>query len=176
MQVKHTQKEFVWILKKKLEEFHDLYVQSDALLLVDVFQNSRNMCLEIYELDPARFLTSPGLAWEAALKKTKVKLDLLTDITTLALLAMFPLPARTIPLPALIIPFPVNKLPNKLAPNVPSNILKNPPLCPLVSFSIVLVTPFNKVPESSKASIIFIISFLSSIIIQLFNYSIIFNN
>ena len=80
MQVKHTQKEFVWILKKKLEEFHDLYVQSDALLLVDVFQNSRNMCLEIYELDPARFLTSPGLAWEAALKKTKVKLDLLTDI------------------------------------------------------------------------------------------------
>ena len=57
----------------------------------------------------------------------------------------FPSPARTIPSPGLIIPFPpVNKLPNKLAPNLPSNILKNPPLCSLVSFSTVLVTPFNK--------------------------------
>ena len=55
-----------------------------------------------------------------------------------------PSPALTIPWPALIIPFPpVNKLPNKLAPNVPSNILKNPPLCSLVSFSIVLLIPFN---------------------------------
>ena len=61
---------------------------------------------------------------------------------------LLPSPARTIPSPlallatlpspALIIPFPpVNKLPNKLAPNVPSNILKNPPLCSLVSFLIV---------------------------------------
>ena len=55
-----------------------------------------------------------------------------------------PSPALTIPSPALIIPFPDNKLPNKLAPNVPSNILKNPPLCSLVSFSIVFLTPFNK--------------------------------
>ena len=73
----------------------------------------------------------------------------------LALLATLPSPALTIPSPlallatlpspALTIPFPtVNKFPNKLAPNVPSNILKNPPLCSLVSFSIVLVTPFNK--------------------------------
>ena len=55
-----------------------------------------------------------------------------------------PSPALTIPSPALIIPFPpVNKFPNKLAPNVSINILKNPPLCSLVSFSIVLVTPFN---------------------------------
>ena len=68
----------------------------------------------------------------------------------------------TLPSPALIIPFPVNKLPNKLAPNVLSNILKNPPLYSLVSFSIVLVTPFNKIPEFSNASIIFIISFISS--------------
>ena len=41
------------------------------------------MCLEIYELDPAKFLSAPGLAWQAALKKTKVKLDLLTDIDML---------------------------------------------------------------------------------------------
>ena len=72
-------------------------------------------------------------------------------------------PALTIPSPALIIPFPpVNKFPNKVAPNIPSNILKNPPLYSLVSFSIVLLTPFNKIPEFSNASIIFIISFMSS--------------
>ena len=41
------------------------------------------MCLEIYELDPARFLTAPGLVWQAALKNTKVKLDLLSDIDML---------------------------------------------------------------------------------------------
>ena len=38
------------------------------------------ICLEIYELDPAKFLSTPRLAWEVALKKTKLKLDLLTDI------------------------------------------------------------------------------------------------
>ena len=54
-----------------------------------------------------------------------------------------PSPARTIPSPALIIPFPpVNKLPNKLAPKVPKSIPKNPPLCSLVSFSIVLIISF----------------------------------
>ena len=75
---------------------------------------------------------------------------------------LLPLPARTIPSPALMIPFRVNKLPNKLAPKVTKIILKNPPLCSLVSFSIVLLTPFNKIPEFSNASIIFIISFISS--------------
>ena len=51
-----------------------------SLLLADVFENIRDMCLKIYELDPAKFLSAPGLAWEAALNKTNVKLDLLTDI------------------------------------------------------------------------------------------------
>ena len=64
--------------------------------------------------------------------------------------------------PALTIPFPVNKFPNKLAPRVPNNILRNPPFCYFVSFSIVLVTPFNKILESSRACTIFIISFISS--------------
>ena len=59
------------------------------------------------------------------------------------------------PSPALIIPFPINKLPNKLAPNVPTNILKNPPFCSLVSFSIALVIPFNKIQEFSNTSIFF---------------------
>ena len=56
---------------------------SDTLLLADVFENFRNMCLEIYELDPAKCLSAPGLAWQTTLKKTKVKLDLLTDIDML---------------------------------------------------------------------------------------------
>ena len=57
-----------------------MYLQSDTLLLADAFENFRNICLEIYELDPAKFLSAPGLVWKAALKKTKVKLDLLIDI------------------------------------------------------------------------------------------------
>ena len=57
---------------------------------------------------------------------------------------------------------PVNKFPNKLALMYQVTYLKNPPLCSLVSFSIVLVTPFNKIPEFYNASIIFIISFISS--------------
>ena len=68
---------------KNLGKYHDLYVQSDTLLLADVFENFRNMCLKIYELDPAKFLSAPGLACQAALKKAKVKLDLLTDIDML---------------------------------------------------------------------------------------------
>ena len=77
---------------------------------------------------------------------------------------LFPSPALTIPFPslALIIPFPVNKLPNKLAPKVPKSILKNPPLCSLISFSIVLLTPFNKISEFSSSLIILIISCKSS--------------
>ena len=55
---------------------YDLYVQSDRLLLADVFENFRNMGINIYKLDPAKFLSASGLAWQAALKKTKVKLDL----------------------------------------------------------------------------------------------------
>ena len=57
--------------------------QSNTLLLADVFENFQNMCLDIYELDPANFLSAPGLAWQAALKNWKVKLDLLTDIDML---------------------------------------------------------------------------------------------
>ena len=68
---------------QNLGEYHELYVQSDTLLLADVFENFRSMCLEIYELNPAHFLFAPGLAWQAALKKRKVKLDFLTDIDIL---------------------------------------------------------------------------------------------
>ena len=79
-------KDIVWkeFEIKNLGEHHNLYVQSNALLLADVFENFRNMCLEIYELDPAKLLSAPGLAWQAVLKKTEVKLDLLTDINMLS--------------------------------------------------------------------------------------------
>ena len=53
-------------------------VQSDTLLLAHVFENFRNKCIEIYELDPAHFLSAPGLEWQACFKKTEVKLELLT--------------------------------------------------------------------------------------------------
>ena len=62
---------------KNLVDYHDLYVESDTLLLADVFENFKNKCVEIYELDPAHFLSAPGLAWQACLKKTEVKLELL---------------------------------------------------------------------------------------------------
>ena len=68
---------------KRLGEYHDLYVQSDTLLLADIFDKFRNTCLEIYEVEPAKIFSAPGLAWQAALKKIKLILDLLTDITIL---------------------------------------------------------------------------------------------
>ena len=43
--------------------------------LIDVFENFRNTCLKVYELDPAHFLSLPGLAWQACLKKTNIKLE-----------------------------------------------------------------------------------------------------
>ena len=64
---------------KNLGEYHNFYVQSDTLLLTDVFTSFRNVCRDIYGLDPARFLSAPRLAWQACLKKSEIKLELLTD-------------------------------------------------------------------------------------------------
>ena len=63
---------------ENLGDYHDLYVKSDTLLLA-VFENFRDMCIKEYELDPAHFVSLPGLAWQACLKKTNIELELLTD-------------------------------------------------------------------------------------------------
>ena len=65
---------------KNMGEYHDLYLQSDVLLLTDVFENFRNTCMQYYGLDPCHYFTSPGLSWDAMLKMTKVKLELMTHI------------------------------------------------------------------------------------------------
>ena len=70
---RHGKRVFKYFNNKSLGYYHDMYVQSDTLLLADLSENFRNKCFEIYELDPAHFLSAPGLAWKACLKKAKVK-------------------------------------------------------------------------------------------------------
>ena len=65
---------------KTLGDYHDLYVKTDVALLADVFENFRKLCLEQYGLDLAHYFTSPGLSWDALLKKTCVELELFTDL------------------------------------------------------------------------------------------------
>ena len=62
-----------------LQDYHDLYLKSDVLVLADVFENFRNTCLKYYKLDPCHYYTAPVLAWDACLKLTKQELKLLTD-------------------------------------------------------------------------------------------------
>ena len=83
MQIMRTQKGFGRFEMKNMGEYHDLYAQSDILLLGDVSENFKNMCIKIYELHPAKFHSAPDLARQAALKSTKVKLDFLTYIDVL---------------------------------------------------------------------------------------------
>ena len=84
----YTHAKKVWDLfeMKHLQDYHNLYNETDVLLLADVFENFRNLCLEIYKLDPAHYFTAPGLAWDAALKETEVELQLLTDIDMLLMI------------------------------------------------------------------------------------------
>ena len=63
-----------------------MYAQSDTLLLADVFENFRNKCFEICENDPIYSVSAPGLAWQACLKKTGVKLELITDYDMLLMI------------------------------------------------------------------------------------------
>ena len=63
-----------------LGDYHDLYLKTDVLLLADVFEDFRRACLGSYKLDPAHYISAPGLSWDAMLKRTGVKLDLLSDV------------------------------------------------------------------------------------------------
>ena len=62
-----------------MKDYHELYNDSDALLLADVFENFRDLCLKIYRLDPVYYFTAPGLAWDACLKMTSINLELLSN-------------------------------------------------------------------------------------------------
>ena len=64
---------------KNLGELHDLYMNTDVMILADVFESFRKTSLEKYKLDPAHFLTAPSLSWTACLRKTGVSLELMTD-------------------------------------------------------------------------------------------------
>ena len=64
-------------------EYHNLYLRTDVVLLADVFEQFRRVCMDNYGLDPAHFYTAPGLAWKACLKFTGVKLELLKDMDVL---------------------------------------------------------------------------------------------
>ena len=75
----HAQKLFEELGLKNPGNYYDLYVQRDALLLADVFENLRNKCIEIYELDPAHFLSAPGLARQTSLQEKGVELESLTN-------------------------------------------------------------------------------------------------
>ena len=80
---RHGKTVFEYLVNKNLGDYHDLYVQRDTLLLADVFENFRNMWIKVCEIDPTHSLSAPGLAWQACLKKTEVKLELLTDVDML---------------------------------------------------------------------------------------------
>ena len=68
---------------KTFKEYHELYNITDVLLLADVFENFRDICLKIYELDPVYYFTAPGLAWDACLKITGIELELLSETNML---------------------------------------------------------------------------------------------
>ena len=76
----HAKKVWKTFKLKNMGEYHDLYLGSDVLLLTDVFESFRKTCLQYYKLDPCHYFTSPGLSWDAMLKMTNIKLELMTDI------------------------------------------------------------------------------------------------
>ena len=76
----HAQKVWETFEMKNLEDYHNLYNRVDVLLLADVFENFRDICIKNYKRDPAHYYTAPSLAWDAALKVIEVKLELLSDM------------------------------------------------------------------------------------------------
>ena len=83
---RHALKVFNKFIIKNLGQYHYLYVKSDTILLADIFEIFRNLCFNTYKLDPDYFLSLPGLAWQACLKKAGVKLELISDIDMLLMI------------------------------------------------------------------------------------------
>ena len=79
-QYQHDQKVWNTFNMRTMGEYHDLYLKSDILLLADVFENFRKTCHQYYKLDSCHYFTSPGLSWDAMLKMTGIKLELMTDV------------------------------------------------------------------------------------------------
>ena len=75
----HAQKVWKEFRIHNLGDYHDLYLRTNVVLLANVYETFREMCLEHYKVDPVHFYTSPGLAWKACLKRTRIRLKLLTD-------------------------------------------------------------------------------------------------
>ena len=76
----HAKKVWKAFKIKTMGEYHDLYLGSDVLLITDVFENFRKTCMQYYKLDPCHYFTSPGLSWDAMLKMTNIKLEMMTDV------------------------------------------------------------------------------------------------
>ena len=76
----HAQKVWETFGIENMGQYHDLYLKSDVLLLADIFENFREICLDIYGLDPAHYVSSPGLSWDGMQKMTGVSLDLISDV------------------------------------------------------------------------------------------------
>ena len=70
---RHAKRVFKNLNNKNLSNYHDLHIQSDTSLLVDVFESFRNKCIEIYQLDPAHFLFAPGISMASLFKENRSK-------------------------------------------------------------------------------------------------------
>ena len=79
----YSQKKWSTSKIQDLGEYYGLYVKTDVLLLVDVFENFRKLCHDIHGLDPVSYVSAPNLAWQACLKQTSVNLELLIDMDML---------------------------------------------------------------------------------------------
>ena len=79
----HAKKVWKEFKMEHFQDYHNLYNKTDVLLLADVFESFRDICIKNYKLDPAHYFTAPSLSWDACLKMSGVKLDLLSDVDML---------------------------------------------------------------------------------------------
>ena len=76
----HARKVWKTFHVKTIGEYHDLYLKSDVLLPADMFESLRKTCLQYYKLDPCHYFTNQGISWDAMLKRTNIKLELMTNV------------------------------------------------------------------------------------------------